>query len=57
MGTSRLFMPLLTELGGWEMDFAINMSRLTALRRLSPAFQQSQLLLKPLKKEVTVITA
>jgi len=42
MGTSRLFMPLLPELGGLgEMDFAINMSRLTALRRFSAGFQQS----------------
>jgi len=33
MGTSRLFMSLLRSLAGWEMDFAINMSRLTALQR------------------------
>jgi hypothetical protein len=38
MEISRPFMPLLTELGGWEMDFAINMSRLTALPRFSAGF-------------------
>jgi len=42
MGTSRLFMPLLTELGGWEIDFAINMSRLTALWALErPLFNKA----------------
>jgi hypothetical protein len=35
---SRRFMPLLTELGDWEMDFAINVSRLPALPRLSASF-------------------
>src|SRR3989442_12822223 len=30
-------------LAGWGMDFAINMSRLTALSRFSARFQQSQM--------------
>jgi hypothetical protein len=30
---NHCFMPLLTELGAAEMDFSINMSRLTALPR------------------------
>jgi hypothetical protein len=38
MEISRRLMPLLTELGGWEMIFAINMSRLTALPRFSAGF-------------------
>ena len=45
METSLRFMSLLTELSGREMDFAIDMSRLTALpirRCASPAFQQCQ---------------
>ena len=33
MGTSLALMPLLTELGGLGRDFAINMSRPTALQR------------------------
>jgi hypothetical protein len=33
METSRAFMPLLTELGRLKRDFAINVSRLTALQR------------------------
>jgi hypothetical protein len=37
MEISRRFMSLLTELGD-EMDFAINMSRLTALPRFSTGF-------------------
>ena len=43
MGTSRLFMPLLRSLAGWEMDFAINMPRLTALRCLSAGFSTKPL--------------
>jgi hypothetical protein len=35
METSRLLMPLPVELGGGEIDFAINRSRLTALPRFS----------------------
>jgi hypothetical protein len=38
MEISRRSMPLLMELGGWEMVFAINMSRLTALLRFSAGF-------------------
>jgi hypothetical protein len=38
MEISRLFMPLLTELGDWEIDFAINRSHLTALPRFSAGF-------------------
>jgi hypothetical protein len=38
MEISRPFMPLLTEFGGWEMDFAIGMSRLTALPHFSAGF-------------------
>jgi hypothetical protein len=38
METNRLFMALLPELDGWEMNFAINMSRLTALPLVSVCF-------------------
>jgi len=45
MEISSLFVPLLRSLAEWEMHFAIDISRLTALaiRRLaSRAFQQNQ---------------
>jgi hypothetical protein len=43
MEANRPLMPLLPELGeGWKVDFAINMSRLTALvRAFAPGSQQS----------------
>ena len=46
METNRLSMPLLPELGGLGDGFAINMSRLTALRRLSAGFSTKPFLVK-----------
>jgi len=42
METSRFFMPLLRSLTGWGANFAINMSRLTALPRFSGSFAHSE---------------
>jgi hypothetical protein len=42
MKTSRLYMPLLTELGALEDGCATNMSRLTALSYFSVSFQKSR---------------
>ena len=42
METGGLFMSLLTELGMLGVDLAINMSRLTALRRFCSSFSKSQ---------------
>jgi len=43
MESSRRFMPLPTELGGWEMDFCYkHVAPNGAFNPSAPAFQQSQ---------------